>query len=130
MIDGFYISYAKIRGKCRSVCFTEKAKYEKMSQVSSFSLSIQENRVSLIRMCGLIFVSQQEGVKKMKPLNTDGEYRFAFAQCYYYFPVTFLTAEHFMYRISTRILMCACPSMVISILHSTQMFTYRDNLML
>lgn len=67
-------------GECAGHCvLLHVAKYDKMNQVSSFSLSIQENKVSLIRVFGLIFVSQQEEVKKMKPLNTNGEYKFAFA---------------------------------------------------
>lgn len=55
------------------------AKYDKINHISSFSLTIQENKVSLIRVFVLIFVSQQEEVKKMKPRNTNGEYKFAFA---------------------------------------------------
>lgn len=67
-------------GECAGHCvLLHVAKYDKMNQVSSFSLSIQENKVSLISVFGLIFVSQQEEVKKMKPLNTNGEYKFAFA---------------------------------------------------
>lgn len=50
-------------------------KYDKMNQVSSFSVSIQENKVSLIRVFGSLFVSQQVENKKKKKKNEGPEHQ-------------------------------------------------------
>lgn len=51
-------------GEREGWCVLHIVKYDKMNQVSSFSVSIQENKVSLTRVFGSLFVSQQVENKK------------------------------------------------------------------